>query len=105
MKVLDEVTSRRFAQLALAEERVDTLLDTDVGSRFDLKIPAAASIQVVSQRPLDVSRSCVMAFDQVAVVAVHDRDQLPQASSSPRMKSCAQFARSLGQLHYGVGQR
>jgi hypothetical protein len=56
-------------------------LDSDVSERLQLQIPVLASCrELVVQRPLDFSRPCIVTLDEVAVVAIHDPNQVGQAA-------------------------
>ena len=104
VNLLDELARCGFIELALGEQVVYLLLDADVRARFDLKVSATASVQIVNQRSLDVAGPGVVALDQVAVVAVHDRNELRQASCRTGVKPRTQCDRALDQLDDGVRQ-
>jgi hypothetical protein len=104
VNLLHELARRRFIELALGEQGVYLPLDADVRARFDLKVSATASVQIIDQRSLDVARPGVVALDQVAVVAVHDRNELRQASCRTGVKPRTQGARALDQFDDGVCQ-
>ena len=69
MQPLDEIDRTRLSQLTYSCESIDFRLDTHVSGRFDLEIATLPSaIEVSCQRTLDVTGTCVVPFDEVAVV-------------------------------------
>jgi hypothetical protein len=57
-------------------------LNTDVRGRFELQVTTRlVVIEVAGKCPFDVPRSRVVALDQIAVVAVHDPNDVCQVCS------------------------
>ena len=52
-----------------------------------------------------MSGSCVVSFDQIAVVTIHDAHELRQAGRAGRMQARAQFRGSSDELCDQVSQR
>jgi hypothetical protein len=91
---------------ALADDRafrqaaaVDPLLHRDVRFRFELKTTLAGILAVVVfQGAFDIDRVSVVAFDQVAVVAVHRPDKIGNRGQQALEQTPAKSAGFLRQL-------
>ena len=58
---------------------VDPGLNGDMGLRFDLQVAALrVRVELASERPFDVDWMRTVAFDEIAVVAIHHSHQLSQ---------------------------
>jgi len=58
---------------------IDPFLDSDVRPGFELEVALAGIPAVITHEgALDVDRMCVMALDEIAVIAVHRPDQRGQ---------------------------
>ena len=71
-----ELRSRRLTELPQCTPAIDLPLDAHVGRGLELKISSLlVAREVTGERAYDVSRACVVPFDEVAVVGVHDADE------------------------------
>ena len=74
---LDEAARR--GGVASQPASVDPLLDGDMGLRLQLEIAAARiGAVIVLERALDIDGMGVVAFDEVAVIAVHRPYQISE---------------------------
>ncbi len=70
-----------------------------MGSGFELQVATGLiAIELTGQRPLDIERARVVIFDQIAVVGVHDANQVREVPGGPRMELSVQLRRSRRQL-------
>ncbi len=98
----DRVGRRRAAAQAAG---VDPLLDGDVRPGLELQ-GARADVRavVVVQRSLDVDRVRDVAFDEVAVVAVHGPDEVCERREHAVRQPVTEPGRPGRQLHGEVGE-
>ena len=98
-----EPAGRRGATLEPAG--VNPLLDCDMGFGFELEIALFGLGAVVAlQCTLDIDGVCVVALDQVAVVAVHCPDESCERGVHTRWQASAEARGPRGQLDGEVGQ-
>jgi hypothetical protein len=80
-------------------------LQAHMRRRLDLQVAAVAIlVELPGKGTLDVTRPCVMSFDEVAVIAVHDAYERGQIAGRARMKRRAQFCRGRCKLRNHVGE-
>ena len=73
----NELRSRRLTELPQCTLAIDLPLDAHVGRGLELKIASLlVASEVAGERAYDVSRACVVPFDEVAVVGVHNADEV-----------------------------
>lgn len=93
----------RFRQLPIGSQAVDLGLQANVRGRLELQIAAVlVSIEVSDQRPFDVARARIVAFDQVAVVGVHDAHEIGEVGCGTRVQAFAQNSRRRRQLYQRI---
>jgi hypothetical protein len=91
---------------SLQAARVDPFLDGDVGFRLELQIALVRiDAVIVPERPLDVDRMGVVAFDQVAVIAVHRPDQIGQRREQALRQAAPETRRAGREFERKVGER
>ncbi len=91
VKPLNEFGGRWFGQFAAGSHAVDFGLHPYVRCRFKLQISAAfIFIEFAGERSLYVAGACVMALNEVAVVAVHQPYDAREMGSGCGMEPCAQ---------------
>ena len=84
---------------------VDPPLHGDMRPRLKLQVALLQiGAVVVPQRPLDVDRVGVVAFDEIRVVAVHRPDQIGQRLPDTGRKAAPEPRRRRGQLEGEVTQ-
>lgn len=87
----NELAGRRLSELTGNELRVKLSLHLDMRSRLDLEVASRVVIvEIALQCPFDIGRSCVVPFDQVAVVAVHHADEIGETGSSLWVQTAAE---------------
>jgi len=70
-----------------------------MGSGFKLKIaPPLALFELSREGAFDITRPGIMAFDEIAVVCVHDAHELRQIRGGAGMKGMSQFCRRGGEF-------
>jgi hypothetical protein len=85
---------------------LDLCLNANVRSGFDLVIAALLIlIELAHKRALNVTRPCVMPFDQVAVIGVHDPNEACEVCRRLGMQCFAKGRRSRNQFGDGIGHR
>ena len=96
----DEVDRGRLGQLVFAGHPIDFGLDLHMRCCFDLQVAALlALVELAGKRALDVPWSGVVAFNQIAVVGVHDPHELGEVCRRARVKAAAEFRR--GRREFG----
>ena len=83
-------------------QAIDLLLNAIVGDRLRLEIPLVR-IGDPGQRPFDIPGTGVMALDQVAVIGVHDPDEIGQVTRGLRMEAHAELRRPRGEVGDEIG--
>ena len=102
MNACDAGSGRR----SLSSHSVDVRLHADVCGRFQLQVPAPlVFLEVLRQRAFDVAWSGVVTLDQVAVVRVHDADEVRQMRRGPRVECRAERGRRGSQVGQYVQHR
>ena len=87
MSRLTRPLTRAQADRILRGHSIDVRLHPDVRGGFQLQVPARrVLLEVLSQRALDVPGPGVVALDQVAVVRVHDANEIRQVTGRPRVE-------------------
>src|SRR4029077_12702718 len=77
MQLPNALRSRRLTEPPQCTLAIDLPLDAHVGGGLELKIASLlVASEVTGERAYDVSRACVVPFDEVAVVGVHDADEV-----------------------------
>jgi hypothetical protein len=72
-----ELFGRGFRKRPGGRHSIDFRLNAHVCSRFELEIAALfVPIEIPGKRAFDVARTRVMSFDEIAVVGVHDADEV-----------------------------
>ena len=85
---------------------LDLGLHADMCCGFDLEITAfPVSVEVSRKGALDVTRTRVMPFKEIAVIGVYDADEIGEICRSFRMQCLAEGRRGSGQFCYGIGDR
>jgi hypothetical protein len=80
--------------------RIDPGLDIHVGAGFELQVSFGWILAVVvSERPLDIDRMRIVAFDEIAVVAVHRANQVGKPRHDPGRETAPQCGRRPHDLH------
>jgi len=104
-------TSMDFAECIAADGAaaqaagVYPLLNGDMRPGFALQIALfGVRAVLVSQGPFDLYRMGVVAFDEVAVVAVHCSNQIGQGLENPDREASAESGRLCRQLHGQIGK-
>ena len=91
MNPTNELSGGGLTQLTLRVSFVDCPLHCNVGTRLELKTtPGRFGLQLVEKGSLDVEWPRVVPFDEVAVIAVHQANQVREAPSACGMKSTAE---------------
>lgn len=72
---------------------VDCSLDDDMGSRFQSKRAGLFFELGSGERALYISRACVVAFDQIRVIAVHHADEVREFRRAVRVQPLSQLGR------------
>ena len=85
---------------------VDPELHFDMRPCFQLQVAPYRIVAVIArQGPLDVDRMRVMAFDQIAVIAVHRPDQVGKGRGQRRRQAPAEALGFRGQFQSEIVQR
>ena len=85
MEPADELPGRRLRQPTFGRDSIYLLLDADMRSRLELQIAAPfRPIEFAGQGTLDVARSRIVSFDEIAVVGVHDAYKVGQVGRGAR---------------------
>jgi hypothetical protein len=84
---------------------IDPLLDGDMRLRFELEVALFGVAAIVAfQRTLDIDWVRVVAFDQVAVVAVHRTHERRKGGQQAFRQRAAETGATLGQFKRKIGQ-
>ena len=93
-----ELLRRRLWQEIPPRHAVDLRLQADMRRRLDLEVTTAfVLVELACQSALDVARAGIMAFDEIAVIGIHDPDEAGQARSRQRMQRAAQHSQQIEQ--------
>jgi hypothetical protein len=100
----NEIDRSRARQLAAQPEAVNHPLNFNMGLRLQGEGTTFGIYLGASQCALDISRSGVVAFDQIRIVRIHDSYEIGQFVSGLRMQASAEFIGGLLQLDCKIGQ-
>jgi hypothetical protein len=77
MQPLNEVDGCGLRQVAFNRPAINFCLHADVSGSLDLKIPASfVPVEFTGEGTLDVARTGIVAFNEIAVVRVHDAHEI-----------------------------
>jgi hypothetical protein len=92
--------------VAVQTATIDPTLDGDMRLRLKLEIALfRISAVVVLERPLDIDRVRVVAFDEIAVVAIHRSDEIGERPDDAGWKATAKARRLGGEIDRKVSKR
>jgi hypothetical protein len=90
MYAANEAYSRRLRQVIKGKAAVNISLDPNMGTSLDLQIAALLGrVELARHRALNFAQGCVVALDQVGVIAVHHAHGVCQRGSGSRMQPCS----------------
>ena len=93
-------------QASLGRHAVDFRLHAHVRRRLELEVPSLlVALQLARKRALDVPRPRVVAFDEVAVVGVHDAHETGEIGGRARMKRLTERRRGRCKFGHEIGNR
>ncbi|MBZ9742122.1 hypothetical protein LB563_23840 [Mesorhizobium sp. CO1-1-4] len=77
-----------------------------MGSGLELQVtPCLILVEMARQRALDIARTRVVALYQVAVVGVHDADEIREICRRAGVKAVSQHGGCGGKLRQGIRDR
>jgi hypothetical protein len=84
---LENRTATNLWQVIEGKAAINITLDPNMRARLNLKIPALLGrVELPRHGALDFTQGCVMALDQVGIIAVHDAYGIGQRGSRTRMQ-------------------
>lgn len=90
MQMPDEIHRGRLRQLVLSGLLVDLSLDAHMSGGLDLQMPALlVFVEVALKGALDIAGMGAMPLDKVAIVSVHDADEIGQVRCGLGMQRLA----------------
>jgi len=90
MEPSNELSRSRLWKTAFGGHGVDLFLHADMSGCFELEISACTiGVKLPGQGTLDLARSRVVTLDEVAVVRVHQPDQVSEIGCRPGMQCSA----------------
>src|SRR6266851_798541 len=106
MQPANKIRRRRFRQTLLVSHKIELGLDAYMRSRLSLQIATLfVLVELASERTRNVDRPRVMAFDEVAVIRVHDPHEIGEVRGGTRIERVLQLRRRRRKLGYDVGNR
>lgn len=103
MQPPDEIHGSGLGQPVLRRHPVYLFLDPDMGCGFALEIAAArVRVELAGEGAFDVARAGVVAFDEIAVVGVHDAHEIGEVGGRARVEALAERGSGCGQLGQGI---
>ena len=102
----DEIAGRRLGQLILCGQTIDLFLNADMGGRFDLEVASSfVLVEITDERARDIPGPCVVALDEIAVVAVHQAHETGEIRGCRGMQPGAQGSACRRERRDRVGDR
>ncbi len=92
MEPENEIDGSRLRQAIFQRHRIDFGLHAHMGGGLDLQVaPRLVVVEIAVDGARDIARPGVMAFDQVAVVGVHDPHEASEIGGSLRIERVAKL--------------
>jgi hypothetical protein len=103
---LNELLRRGVRQRAGSRHSIHFRLNAYVRGGLELEVAAHFVLfEIPRERPFDFAWARVMPFDEIAVVGVHDANDVRKVDSGARAQRTTQFGRCRGQLGRQVSHR
>ena len=104
VKPAEEIGRSRFGKDSARRHAIDFGLEAHMGSSLDLQIAALQIVvELPGERALDVLWTRVVAFDEIAVIGIHDAHQAGEVRRGAGMQAVAEFCRCRGDFRDEIG--